>query len=359
MKIKKKSKLISAILAVVMLVSALPLSVFAAPSSDIPSDMLNNDYLDALAYTGYNVQSQKTDGTIFKNYGYKMEGSSVLSGITYGYGPSGKETVSQSGTATGLAPNIASFQSGGLCCASYVSYVYYNYLPNIAGVDTSGVPCPSNPRSASAYNTAANDWVANGKARRISFTQSADGSNFSASEEIPIGSLIVFRSIEEGTIAHVALYAGYYNGVNFVTHVGNDRGPEINSIEGMTKGGYPEAVAQIVVPEFAGETGRIEIYKKDPNGKNLAGAYFSATNTTTNEQYLIGPTNSNGYAYKDGLKLGTYKVIETVFPENYTTSGTSQWTVTLNSANKGIATINAVNQLKTGSIEVYKKDVNG
>lgn len=359
MKTKRKSKLLAALLAVIMLISALPISAFAAPASDIPSDMLNNDYLDALAYTGYNVQAQKTDGTIFKSYGYRLEGSSILSGITYGYGGSGLETVSKSGTATGLAPNIATFQSGGLCCAAYVSYVYYNYLPNMAGIDTSGTPCPSNPRSAVAYNNAANSWVENGKARRISFTQSANGDNFAASEEIPIGSLIIFKSIEDGSIAHVAIYAGYYKGVNFVTHVGNDRGPEINSIEGMTKGGYPEAVAMIAVPEFVEEAGRIEIYKKDPNGKSLAGAYFTATNTADNKQYVIGPTNSSGYAYKDGLPFSTYKVVESVFPENYTTSGTSQWTVTLNSSNKGVVVINAVNKLKTGSIEVYKKDVNG
>lgn len=359
MKTKRKSKLLAALLAVIMLISALPMSAFAAPASDIPSDMLNNAYLDALAYIGYNVQAQKTDGTIFKNYGYKLEGSSILSGITYGYGGSGLETVSKSGTATGLAPNIAAFQSGGLCCAAYVSYVYYNYLPNMVGIDTSGTPCPSNPRSASAYNTAANNWIENGKARRISFTQSANGDNFAASEDIPIGSLIIFKSIEDGSIAHVAIYAGKYKGVNFVTHVGNDRGPEINSIEGMTKGGYPEAVAMIVVPEFVEAAGCIEIYKKDPNGKNLAGAYFTATNTEDNKQYPIGPTNSNGYAYREGLPYGIYKVVETVFPENYTTSGTSQWTVTLNSSNKGVAVINAVNKLKTGSIEVYKKDVNG
>lgn len=127
----------------------------------------------------------------------------------------------------------------------------------------------------------------------------------------------------------------------------------------MSKGDYPEAVVQVVVPEFVESSGMIEIHKKDTNGKNLAGAYFTATNTTDNKQYPIGPTNSSGYAYRDGLPFGTYTVIETVFPENYTTSGTSQWTVTISSANNGVVTINAVNKLRTGSIEVYKKDVNG
>ena len=87
-----------------------------------------------------------------------------------------------------------------------------------------------------------------------------------------------------------------YNGTHFVTHVGNDRGPEISTIVGMSKGDYPEAVVQVVVPEFVEATGKIEVYKKDPNGKNLSGAYFVATNTETDQEFVIGPTNTNGYA---------------------------------------------------------------
>lgn len=357
MKVKKKSKLLAVLLAVVMILSAMPFTAFAAPASDIPKDMLNNAYLDALAYTGYDVQSQKTDGTIFKKYGYQMEGSSVLSGITYdnSYRCSGLETTS------GNKPDISKFRQNGLCCASYVSYVYFNYLPHAAGIDTSKISRPDNLRSASSWSDAADGWVSSGKARRIGFMQNTSNGSFSANEEIPIGSLIIFKAINTGKIAHVALYAGCYKGTNFVTHVGNDRGPEISSIEGMSKGGYPEAVAQIIVPEFVESNGMIEIYKKDPNGKNLAGAYFSATSLSdSSKQYLIGPTNSSGYATtKERLPYGDYKVVETVFPENYTTYGQKEWTVTISSANNGVATINAVNKLKTGSIEVYKKDVNG
>lgn len=176
MKVKKKSKLLSVLLAVVMLLSALPLTAFAAPASDIPTDMLNNAYLDALAYTGYDVQSLKNDGRIFKKYGSALEGSGVLSGITYdnSYRCSGLETVS-AGTATGVAPDISKFRQNGLCCASYTSYVYFNYLPNIAGIDTSGITLPDNLRSASSWNSAANSWVSTGKARRISFSQNSNG----------------------------------------------------------------------------------------------------------------------------------------------------------------------------------------
>lgn len=355
---KTSSRILSMLLAMLMIVSMIPATVFAAPASDIPNEMLDNVYLDALAYTGYKVQAQKNDGSIFKIYNYRA--TAYLSNISYGVAKYGTETVAKSGTATGLAPDIAGFESSGLCCASYVSYVYYNYLPNIAGIDTSGVARPSNPRSASSYNAAANAWVEAGIARRISFTQSSSGDNFVPSENIPIGSLVVFRHLTTGEIAHVAVYAGYYSGNHFVTHVGNDRGPEIATIDGMSKGDYPEAVVQVVVPQFVEASGKIEVYKKDPNGKNLSGAYFLATNTETRAEYEIGPTNANGYAAtKEDLPFGTYKIVETVFPANYTFSGTKEWTRTISSANNGVVTINAVNELKKGKIEVNKKDPNG
>ncbi len=354
--VKKQSKrILSLLLAVVMLVGIMPMSAFAAPNSDIPSDMLDNLYLDALAYTGYNVQAQKNDGTIFVSYGSSVS-SSIRSDIGYDTGPSGLETVADSSTVSGKAPNIAKYESAGLCCASYVSYVYYNYLPNIAGVDTSSAPCPSNPRSASAYNTQANSWVENGQARRISFTKDSDGDNFTPSEDIPIGSLIVFKHMETGNIAHVAIYAGYYNGHHFVTHVGNERGPEFSTIVGMSKGGYPESVVQVVVPEFVEDNGAIEVYKKDTKGNNLSGAVFVATHTETGKQYKIGPTNSKGYAITtEGLPYGSYKVKETVFPTNFQSSGKSEWTVTINSSTpNGTVTIHAVNEEIPGSCKIVK-----
>lgn len=351
---KRTSRLLSLLMAMLMLVSLFPTSILAAPASDIPANMLDNVYLDALEYTGYKVQKQKDDGTIFKKF--SSAASAYLSDISYGEYRYGTETVTKSGTATGLAPDIATFESSGLCCASYVSYVYFNYLPNIAGIDTSDMTRPYNLRSAPAYNAAANEWVSSGTARRISFRQNANGDNFVPSESIPIGSLIIFKDIPDGGIAHVAVYAGYYNGIHFVTHVGNDRGPEFSSIVGMSKSDYPEAVAQIVVPQFVEAAGKIEVYKKDPNGAALSGAYFIATNTSTGTEYAIGPTDNHGYACtKERLPFGTYKIVETVFPIDYTYSGTKEWTRTVSASNKGVVTIEAVNELKKGNIEVYKK----
>lgn len=351
---KRTSRLLSLLMAILMLVSLFPTSILAAPASDIPANMLDNVYLDALEYTGYKVQKQKDDGTIFKKF--SSAASAYLSDISYGEYRYGTETVTKSGTVTGLAPDIATFESSGLCCASYVSYVYFNYLPNIAGIDTSDMTRPYNLRSAPAYNAAANEWVSSGTARRISFRQNANGDNFVPSESIPVGSLIIFKDIPDGGIAHVAVYAGYYNGIHFVTHVGNDRGPEFSSIVGMSKSDYPEAVAQIVVPQFVEAAGKIEVYKKDPNGAALSGAYFIATNTSTGTEYAIGPTDNHGYACtKERLPFGTYKIVETVFPTDYTYSGTKEWTRTVSASNNGVVTIEAVNELKKGNIEVYKK----
>ena len=59
-------------------------------------------------------------------------------------------------------------------------------------------------------------------------------------------------------------------------------------------------------------------HKEDTDGKALAGAYFTATNTETNEKFVIGPTNSSGYAKsEDKIPYGTYTITETVFPTNY------------------------------------------
>lgn len=99
-KTKIKSRVLCTLLAVLMLLSAFPATVFAAPASDIPKEMLNNPYLDALAYTGYKVQAQKDDGSIFKTYGSRA--SAYLSGISYGLVKAGTETIADSGTKTGV-----------------------------------------------------------------------------------------------------------------------------------------------------------------------------------------------------------------------------------------------------------------
>ena len=334
-----------------MLVSALPLS--AAPAADIPAKMLDNIYLDALTYTGYKTDVQKADGSIFKTYSGNAP-ASVRSGIGYGTGPSGLETVAAD-NKTGKAPDIARFKANGLCCASYVSYVYYNYLPNIARMDVSKIPQPANPRSPISYNSAVENWVRSGGARQIAFTQGAN--SFTPSEEIPIGSLIIFKHKTTGEIAHLALYVGYYAGKHFVTHVGNERGPEISTVEGMSKGSYPEVVTQVVVPKIGEPVGTISVHKTDENGKPLAGAKFKVTMADHPEySFLINPTDENGNAKMNmGLPYGKYILTEIEFPEGYTYSGQKEYTVEICDETQFV-TLRAVNRLKSSKLTVIKVD---
>ena len=336
----------------VILASSL-LNLSAAPAADIPSKMLDNIYLDALTYTGYKTDVQKANGSIFKTYSGNAP-ASVRSGIGYGTGPSGLETVAAD-NKTGKAPDIARFKANGLCCASYVSYVYYNYLPNIARMDVSKIPQPANPRSPISYNSAVENWVRSGGARRIAFTQGTN--SFTPREEIPIGSLIIFKHKTTGEIAHLALYAGYYAGKHFVTHVGNERGPEISTVEGTSKGSYPEVVTQVVVPKIDEPVGTISVHKTDENGKPLAGAKFKATMAEHPEySFLINPTDENGNAKMNmGLPYGKYILTEIEFPEGYTYSGQKEYTVEICDETQFV-TLRAVNRLKSSKLTVIKVD---
>lgn len=351
-------QLLSITLVILMIMAAVPLSAFAAPAAGISKEMLDNDFVDALQYTGYDVQAQKNDGTIFVKVGSAVP-ASIRSDISYGIGPSGLETVVDKSTSSGLAPDIEKFEKSGLCCASYVSYVYFNYLPNIAGIDTTYVKAPPNPRSAQSYYDTANDWVSGKKARKITFKQNSDGSGFKPNEEIPIGSLIAFKSTLSSQISHVAIYAGAYDGTHFITHVGDDKGPEFSSITALTKGDTPLLVALVVVPEYIERTGAIEVMKANPAGKNLSGAYFSATSVKDGIQYLIGPTNKNGYAItQEGLPFGDYIVKETVYPSGYTDNGTKEWRVTVNGDTPKVK-LKVINDYKYGSVKVTKAAEDG
>lgn len=347
-----KVKFFALFISVLIILASLPFAAVAAPALDIPSEMLDNAYMRALAYTGYNVQSQKNDGTIFKVYSSNVP-ATVRSAIGYGTNCYGNETIANTATKTGLAPNIQLFESSGLCCASYVSYIYYNYLPNIEGINTFGTISPVNLRSAEAYNTVANSWVTSNKARRINFTQI--NGDLNTEEKIPLGSLITFKN-SAGYIKHVAVYIGEYGGNHFITHVGNSNGPEICTINGMTKGSSPQTVNQIVAPAFVEPTGSIEVIKTDTNGNALAGAFFVATlNSDPSKQYLIGPTDSSGYGKTAGnIPYGSYTVKETVFPENHRAYGQTVWNISVNDSNKGVAKFSAVNELIPGAIQIVK-----
>ena len=357
----------------------------ASTQGNIPDEMWDNTILRALEYTGYDVQRQKDKGQLYV-YEYiasrlKTNDPQVLSDISYwesGSCPNGDETVADSSTPTGKAPNISYFESNGLVCASFATYYLCNYLPNIEGIDTSVVYNKAKEMGASGnyyYLTTVSLWK-----RTLDALATEAGTGVTkytdedtAYDNLVPGDVVIFGK-SDGTLTHVAIYAGAYymyssggynNGLkHFMIHVGNSRGPEISVIEWMStssgsKASDPIAFYHLDFNDIQ-ENGYIEVNKKDPNGNALAGAYFTATDNSTGTNYIIGPTDSSGYAISGELPLSTYTVVESVFPDGYQASGETTWTVALTADTPNLTvTINAVNELITGKAKIVKETTNG
>lgn len=358
-------RIFSFLLVMAMLLSLLPMGAMAAPASDLPENMIDSPILRALEYTGYDVQKQKDNGTLYQSghYGSSIP-SDILSGINYGTSTSGKETVADSSTPTGRAPDIDKFLDKGLCCASFVTY-YFNYIINVEGADAQFImdavnATGWNSQSCATWRKAMNNLVNEGALEKIGTSQD----NVDRSKLAP-GDIVMFGNSAAGDV-HIAIYSGTYKGIDFCIHVGNNRGPEIMPIHWMenyeVEGKASPANAFWHIPEdVIQSTGKIEIHKADDNGNPLAGAYFVATSTEDSTlQYPIGPTDSAGYASVDNVKYGEYKIVETVFPTNYQSSGQSEWTLTLNKDTPdGVLVVNAVNELIPGNCKIVKTSEDG
>ncbi len=216
-----------------------------------PENIENNIFWDSLVYTGYNMDKHIADGLMWE---YILAGSKRekgwLSKIGYAGGSLGYET-----TAEGK-PDIEFFEKHGLVCASYLAYVYFNYLPNVCGIDTSVLEKPTLSYSANDWYLACKKWVEDGYSRTIDFKATNAGGfiKYEPAEEIPIGSVLCFRDVTNTTsnfCRHVCIYAGYKNGYHWVYHVGNDNGPEFCAVERMTFGeGAQWPTAIFATPDF-------------------------------------------------------------------------------------------------------------
>ncbi len=204
-------------------------------------DVNDNVFMDSLIYTGYNIKKHRSDGLMWEYVlAANKRGKGWLSKISYDYDGSttGYETNSQ-----GL-PDIAYFENKDLVCASYATYVYFNFLPNVAGIDTSNLTKPEKPMLAQDWYIAAKDWVKKGYSKSIDFTAKPGWRiDFKPKEEIPIGSIISFCDYKNKKVTdysrHVVIYAGYVNGQHWVYQVGNDNGPEFCTVERMICGADP------------------------------------------------------------------------------------------------------------------------
>ena len=345
----------------------------------IPDEMYDNAILRALEYTGFDVQWLKDNGCLYvRNYissNLKTNAPHVLSNIGYAERRylNGDETVPDPSTISGLAPDIASFEEYGLVCASFVSYFINSYLPNVEGVNTSHIheaikaTTMNNGNYSTAsvwsWNTGLNNLAKQAGSGVTKYTDAT-----TAYANLVPGDIIIF-SDSSGGLTHVAIYAGEYylytkSGTNgglahFIIHVGNSRGPEISTVEFMgnagAKSSTPSAWFHLDVNDAVENRGWIEVYKKDTSGNALPGAYFAAVNDTTNDTFVIGPTDANGYAKSGEMPMGVYTVTETVFPDGYESSETSTWTATLTKDTPNLTfTIHAVNQKIIGGLVIQK-----
>lgn len=310
----------------------------------------DNVFLDALVYTGYNIQAQRNSGLMWasgNNYVLcsRKRGLGWLSGITYGGGCTGYETD------TDGRPNIRRFEKGGLVCASYVTYVYFNYLPNVAGIDTSVLTRPERSYDANSWYIAANSWVNSGYSRYIDFKANDGGSinrdiSFSPAEEIPIGSIICLEDWykRDGHCSHVSIYAGFSGGYHWVTHVGNANGPEFCVIERMNRKPDPQWPLKIITPpsniRFSAS---VEVLVTDGDGNPIKGAVINIESTSNGKVTELGITDENGRVAGDGYAYGGYRIIQTV-PDGYTCENNIA-DVSFTTGNNSMNTVKFINNL--------------
>jgi len=313
--------------------------------TDIYTTLDNNIFMDALIYTGYNMTKHRADNMMWqfvpaedkRHLGY-------LSKISYGSGSTGYET-----DENGM-PDIAWFQRGDLVCASFVTYVYFNYLPNVAGVDTSALTRPNNSLSANDWYIAAKDWVEKGYSEYIPFKAQRLGAigsafiDFTPEREIPLGSLIIFCNPKTDNYlgSHVAIYAGQVNGYDWLYHVGNYNGPEFCSVQRMNFG--PNArfpIAIITPPNNVRISPVLEIALLDKAGKPIVGSEFILKHPTSGKEISLGFTDENGKLVREDLSYGDFELIQVV-PEGYSCQTTSH-TIKISGVNNSYNQIRIVN----------------
>ena len=300
-------------------------------------DMEDNVFFDALIYTGYNIEKHRADGNMWKYIlASSKRGLNYLSDITYAGGSTGYETVNG-------RPDIGYFEKHGLVCASYVTYVYFNYLPNVAGIDTSSLTKPVRSTSANDWYSAAKDWIKKGYSRKISFTAKNTPSaiKFYPSEDIPIGSIIAFCDGRNKSdyCGHAVIYAGCKNGYHWVFHVGNANGPEFCAVERMKFGHDPQwPIAVITPPANIRMSAMLEVSVSDADGNPVSGSRVTLTNSKTGAVTELGVTGSGGKLVKEGLSYGGY-ILNFTVPDGFTADGTAK-SIELTTASNSKNTVN-------------------
>lgn len=349
---KACTRVFAALLVLILLSVGLPVAASAAETNavqcgaSIPAYMFDNKALDALSYMGFNVKGLKDSGLLEKIYTQEIypdnwQVKPYRTDVPYdNYYPylTGKETVKKTGTATGKAPDITKFENNGLVCASFVAYYWLNYLPNIKGIDTGFVQSAITKYSGggtaavSNWRNALNGLVKEGKAQLVGTSKA----NTDFSKLVP-GDVMTF-SAPGIPQAHVALYAGYYGGRQYIIHLGGSRGPEISSVEfllafGGNKASTPDGYYHIPLNEdVLLRVGKQSANRELTDGNScydikgaVYGVYTNASGTTPLKvngkevTITIDKVDSDGDYYGDYYPVpkGTYYCKEIKAPKGY------------------------------------------
>ena len=155
--------------------------------------------------------------------------------------------------------------------------------------------------------------------------------------------LCYYKKLSWSTIKHIGIYAGSCNNgwlknAHFMTHVGNERGPEITEIRYMAVKGdapsVPVAIYRLKPVKNAPEPGKIQITNIAENGGLTSGWEFTVySDSDCKKAVKTVTTNENGIGTISDLEPGMYYVKETGYPgdidASYWKMDTSAKTVTV------------------------------
>ncbi|MBR5767312.1 MAG: hypothetical protein IKX86_01365 [Clostridia bacterium] len=206
-----------------------------------PEEIIDTPIMRALEYIGYDVQGLIRDGLLFSAYGEnwlaKQYRSNVLYSIPMNASPSGANTVADSSTVTGLAPNLDLFRKKGLICASFNAYYLLNYLPNIEGYNVNNLQKCFSYYTSGGYNLkAVKTWqlaLKLGTGSLYGRPVELIGKSFDDvdREKLAPGDIIIFRSGSGTPNAHCAIYVATWKGKDFVAHCTYPQGVDLTTVE--------------------------------------------------------------------------------------------------------------------------------
>lgn len=261
---------------------------------------LKYDRYNELENNGYLFTTGYVANTLVKKYDTGNLSHYPLTDIEYNNSSGAWGTKTTKDANGNTVPDVAEFEAKGLMCTSFVEYYFLNYLRYVEKADVQYIideyEAAIDRINAGKQNYGIDAWYEAAEtivAKDMGYSYSFSMNDSIAPDEgeteteahkkymamfntLPIGSLIRFGYPGYGKyndqFRHFAIYAGTYNNVHYMIHIGNDRGPEISIVEYMAsadgnKASYP---LEFYVFGERQQFGSVGVAKVDPDGKPLA-----------------------------------------------------------------------------------------